>query len=429
MRVLYSRPARDSYPRARCLDGGCTQLEALTSGCVDVVRRDELATRLSHALENRRPLIVKVGFDPTAPDLHLGHTVLIRKMKQFQEFGHRVVFVIGDFTALIGDPTGRSKTRPPLTRDEIARNADTYTAQVFKLLDPARTELRPNSEWLSALGAAGLIKLAARYNVAQMLERREFRQRFETGQPIAIHEFLYPLAQAYDSVALAADVELGGTDQLFNLNVGRDIMPGYGLAPQIVMTVPLLEGLDGVEKMSKSLGNYVGVTDAPNEMFGKLMSISDTLMWRYYLLLTSLGEAGVAELRSRVEEGQMHPKQAKMNLARQMVAEFHGEAAAERAATEFERVHRERDLPSELREVTIAFGGEPARALGRVLVDAGLAASTSDAGRKIQQGGVRVNGERVIDARARVSRSDLPLVLQTGRHAVRLIASGDVPTP
>ncbi len=406
-----------------------TQLEALTSGCVDVVRRDELATRLSHALENRRPLIVKVGFDPTAPDLHLGHTVLIRKMKQFQEFGHRVVFVIGDFTALIGDPTGRSKTRPPLTRDEIARNADTYTAQVFKLLDPARTELRPNSEWLSALGAAGLIKLAARYNVAQMLERREFRQRFQTGQPIAIHEFLYPLAQAYDSVALAADVELGGTDQLFNLNVGRDIMPGYGLAPQIVMTVPLLEGLDGVEKMSKSLGNYVGVTDAPNEMFGKLMSISDTLMWRYYLLLTSLGEAGVAELRSRVEEGQMHPKQAKMNLARQMVAEFHGEAAAERAAAEFERVHRERDLPSELREVTIAFGGEPARALGRVLVDAGLAASTSDAGRKIQQGGVRVNGERVIDARARVSRSDLPLVLQTGRHAVRLIASGDVPTP
>ena len=406
-----------------------TQLEALTSGCVDVVRRDELATRLSHALENRRPLIVKVGFDPTAPDLHLGHTVLIRKMKQFQEFGHRVVFVIGDFTALIGDPTGRSRTRPPLTRDEIARNADTYTAQVFKLLDPARTELRPNSEWLSALGAAGLIKLAARYNVAQMLERREFRQRFQTGQPIAIHEFLYPLAQAYDSVALAADVELGGTDQLFNLNVGRDIMPGYGLAPQIVMTVPLLEGLDGVEKMSKSLGNYVGVTDAPNEMFGKLMSISDTLMWRYYLLLTSLGEAGVAELRSRVEEGQMHPKQAKMNLARQMVAEFHGEAAAERAAAEFERVHRERDLPSELREVTIAFGGEPARALGRVLVDAGLAASTSDAGRKIQQGGVRVNGERVIDARARVSRSDLPLVLQTGRHAVRLIASGDVPTP
>jgi tyrosyl-tRNA synthetase len=406
-----------------------TQLETLTSGCVDVVRRDELATRLSHALENRRPLIVKVGFDPTAPDLHLGHTVLIRKMKQFQEFGHRVVFVIGDFTALIGDPTGRSKTRPPLTRDEIARNADTYTAQVFKLLDPARTELRPNSEWLSALGAAGLIKLAARYNVAQMLERREFRQRFETGQPIAIHEFLYPLAQAYDSVALAADVELGGTDQLFNLNVGRDIMPGYGLAPQIVMTVPLLEGLDGVDKMSKSLGNYVGVTDAPNEMFGKLMSISDTLMWRYYLLLTSLGDAGVAELRSGVEEGQMHPKQAKMNLARQMVAEFHGEAAAERAATEFERVHRERDLPSELREVTIAFGGEPARALGRVLVDAGLAASTSDAGRKIQQGGVRVNGERVIDARARVSRSDLPLVLQTGRHAVRLIASGDVPTP
>ncbi len=403
------------------------QLEVLTSGCVDVVRRDELATRLSRALETGRPLTVKVGFDPTAPDLHLGHTVLIRKMRQFQEFGHRVVFVIGDFTAMIGDPTGRSKTRPPLTREEIARNADTYTAQVFKLLDPQRTELRPNSEWLSPLGAAGLIRLAARYNVAQMLERREFRQRFEAGHPIAVHEFLYPLAQAYDSVALEADVELGGTDQLFNLNVGRDIMPAYGLAPQIVMTTPLLEGLDGVEKMSKSLGNYVGVTDAPNEMFGKLMSISDPLMWRYYSLLTSLGHEGVAELRSRVDEGRTHPKQAKVNLASQIVSEFHGEAAAERAVAEFERVHRERDLPSELRDVTVGFEGEPARALARVLVDAGLAASTSDAGRKIKQGGVRVNGERVTDARARLSPSDLPLVLQTGRHAVRLIASAELP--
>jgi tyrosyl-tRNA synthetase len=405
-----------------------TQVDALTSGCVDVVRRDELAARLSRAVESGRPLIVKVGFDPTAPDLHLGHTVLIRKMKQFQDFGHRVVFVIGDFTAMIGDPTGRSKTRPPLTPEEIGRNADTYTAQVFRLLDPARTELRPNSEWLSPLGAAGLIKLAARYNVAQMLERREFRQRFETGQPIAIHEFLYPLAQAYDSVALGADVELGGTDQLFNLNVGRDIMRSYGLAPQIVMTTPLLEGLDGVEKMSKSLGNYVGVTDAPNEMFGKLMSISDRLMWRYYALLTPLGEGGATDLRSRVDRGQAHPKEAKADLARQIVSELHGHAAAARAAAEFDRVHGQRHLPSDLRDVTMVFDGESDRALARVLVDAGLAASTSDAGRRIQQGGVRVNGERVTDARARVSLSDLPLVLQTGRHAVRLIAPDGLPS-
>ncbi len=284
------------------------QLALLTHGCPDVVRREELALRLAQAAAARRPLVVKVGFDPTAPDLHLGHTVLIRKMKHFQDLGHRVVFVVGDFTAMIGDPTGRSKTRPPLTPEEIARNAETYAAQAFKLLDPARTELRPNSEWLLPLGAGGLIKLAARYNVAQMLERREFRQRFEAGQPIGVHEFLYPLAQAYDSVALHADVELGGTDQLFNLNVGRDVMRGYGQQPQIVMTTPLLEGLDGVEKMSKSLGNYVGVTEGPNEMFGKLMSISDPLMWRYYELLTDAGEAGAAELRGACRTRRAAPK-------------------------------------------------------------------------------------------------------------------------
>ena len=399
-----------------------TQVESLASGCVDVVRRDELSARVSRALETGTPLTVKVGFDPTAPDLHLGHTVLIRKMKQFQDFGHRVVFVVGDFTAMIGDPTGRSKTRPPLTPEEIARNADTYTAQVFKILNPARTELRPNSEWLSPLGAAGLIKLAARYNVAQMLERREFRQRFEAGQPIAVHEFLYPLAQAYDSVALAADVELGGTDQLFNLNVGRDIMPRYGLEPQIVMTTPLLEGLDGEEKMSKSLGNYVGVTEAAQQMFGKLMSISDVLMWRYYQLLTDLGQAGVAELRGRVDRGELHPKAAKLDLARQIVAEYHSPDAAGRALEEFERVHARRDLPSELADVQVAFGSDTSRPLGRILVESGLAVSASDASRKIEQGGVRMNGERVTDPRARLTASDLPAVLQVGRRAVRLAA-------
>jgi tyrosyl-tRNA synthetase len=395
------------------------QLALLTQGCVDVVRRDELRDRLATG----RPLVVKVGFDPTAPDLHLGHTVLLRKMKQFQDLGHRVVFVVGDFTAMIGDPTGRSKTRPPLSREEIAQNAETYTAQAFKVLDRARTELRPNSDWLSSLGAGGLITLAARYSVAQMLERREFRQRFEAGQPIAVHEFLYPLAQAYDSVALRADVELGGTDQLFNLNVGRDIMASYGLPPQIVMTTPLVEGLDGVEKMSKSLGNYVGVTDAPTEMFGKLMSISDTLMWRYYAVLTDLGERGVADLRARVEAGELHPKGVKGDLARCIVAELHSPAAADEAAAEFDRVHSRGELPSDLRDVSVEFGSEAARPLARVLVEVGLAASASDAGRRIQQGGVRVNGARVTDVRARLSPRDLPVILQSGRRAVRLVSS------
>ena len=257
------------------------QFDILTTGCVEVVRPDQLRNRLERSIKTARPLTVKVGFDPTAPDLHLGHTVLIRKMKQFQDFGHDVVFVVGDFTAMIGDPSGRSKTRPPLSEAEIAANADTYKAQVFRILDPNRTRLEFNSRWLSPLGAEGLIRLAARYNVAQMLERREFRQRFQGGQPIAIHEFLYPLAQAYDSVVLKADVELGGTDQLFNLNVGRDIMPSYDLEPQVVMTTPLLEGLDGVEKMSKSLGNYVGVTEPAGEKFAQLMSISDDHKWRY----------------------------------------------------------------------------------------------------------------------------------------------------
>jgi tyrosyl-tRNA synthetase len=252
------------------------QLAYLTKGCVDVVRVNDLRSKLEKAATSGVPLTVKVGFDPTAPDLHLGHTVLLRKMKHFQDLGHRVVFLIGDFTGLIGDPTGRSKTRPALTREEIAQNAETYKTQVFKLLDPAKTVVDFNSRWLAALGAEGLVRLAARYNVAQMLERRDFKQRYEAGKPIAVHEFLYPLAQAYDSVFLQADVELGGTDQLFNLNVGRDIMPGYGLEAQVVMTTPLLEGLDGVEKMSKSLGNYVGVNELAGEMFGKLMSIDDS---------------------------------------------------------------------------------------------------------------------------------------------------------
>src|SRR5688572_26456593 len=298
------------------------QLAYLTRGCVDIVRMADLRAKLERSAKTGQPLVVKVGFDPTAPDLHLGHTVLIRKMKHFQDLGHTVIYVVGAFTALIGDPTGRSKTRPPLTREEIDQNAETYKTQIFKILDPAKTKVRINSEWLEALGSAGWVKLAARYNVAQMLERRDFKKRYESGQPIAIHEFLYPLAQAYDSVVLKADVELGGTDQLFNLNVGRDIMPAFDLEPQVVMTTPLLEGLDGVEKMSKSLGNYIGVTDPPLEIFSKAMSISDDLMWKYYTLLTDVSAEDLQARRAAASKGELHPKQAKVDLARMIVGDY-----------------------------------------------------------------------------------------------------------
>jgi tyrosyl-tRNA synthetase len=396
------------------------QLAYLTKGCVDVVRAGELRSKLERAAATGAPLTVKVGFDPTAPDLHLGHTVLLRKMKHFQDLGHRVVFVIGDFTGMIGDPTGRSKTRPPLTTDEIAANAETYKTQVFKILHPDRTVVELNSRWLHALGAEGFIRLAARYNVAQMLERRDFKQRFESGKAIAVHEFLYPLAQAYDSVHLEADVELGGTDQLFNLNVGRDLMPGYGLSPQVVMTTPLLEGLDGVEKMSKSLGNYVGVAEPPEEMFGKLMSISDGLMWRYYLLLTDLAESDIATLRARVEAGELHPKAVKIALAQRITSDFHSEAAGQAAAAAFEaRFSRGEIAVEALPEVDVAM---PAGGLGlpKLVALAGLAESASDATRKIQQGGVKVDRERVSDIKARVTVERQSAILEVGRRAVRV---------
>jgi tyrosyl-tRNA synthetase len=394
------------------------QIAYLTKGCVDVVRLAELRTKLERAEKIGKPLVVKVGFDPTAPDLHLGHTVLIRKMKHFQDLGHTVVYVVGAFTALIGDPTGRSKTRPPLTQDEIAANAETYKTQVFKILDPAKTVVRFNSEWLEPLGSIGWMRLAARYNVAQMLERREFKARYESGKPIAIHEFLYSLAQAYDSVFLEADVELGGTDQLFNLNVGRDIMPSFELEPQVVMTTALLEGLDGVEKMSKSLGNYVGVTDAPSDMFGKLMSISDELMWRYYTLLTDLGPEEVLRRRTAVSSGELHPKQAKVELAKRIVSDFHDAAEAGRAAEEFERRFAKKELPTDAPVIELA-AEEWLAPLDKRLVRCGLAESMSDARRKIQQGGVRLNGRKV-DASwsmdAELERAT-EYVLQVGKHA------------
>ena len=392
------------------------QVAYLTRGCVDVVRVAELRAKVERFEQTGRPLTVKVGFDPTAPDLHLGHTVLIRKMKHFQDLGHTVVYVVGAFTALIGDPTGRSKTRPPLSREEIDRNAETYKTQIFKILDPQKTQVRFNSEWLEPLGSFGWVKLAAKYNVAQMLERRDFRKRYETGQPIAVHEFLYPLAQAYDSVILQADVELGGTDQLFNLNVGRDIMPAYDLEPQIVMTTPLLEGLDGVEKMSKSLGNYVGVTESASEMFGKIMSISDELMWKYYALLTDLRAEQVRERRHAVSSGDLHPKQAKVDLAKLIVTDFHDAAAAGAAAGSFDRQFSKRELPADAVERPMLAGTQ----IEHLLLEAGLAQSGSDATRKVQQGAVRIDGEKFTQTRAPVDRRDA-FLLQVGRRVVRIV--------
>ena len=377
--------------------GAAEQLALLTKGSVDVVTPAELKARV----ESGRPLTVKVGFDPTAPDIHLGHTVLMRKMKHFQDCGHRVVFVIGDFTGMIGDPTGRSRTRPPLSREQIEANAETYKKQAFKILDPQRTEVRFNSEWLSALGSEGWVRLTATYNVARMLERRDFRQRFDSSQPISLHEFLYPLAQAYDSVALKADVELGGTDQLFNLNVGRDIMPAYGLAPQVVMTTPLLEGTDGVEKMSKSLGNTIGVTDSPDAMFAKVLSISDELMWRYYTLLTDLTPDEIASVRAREA-----PLDSKKALARRIVADFHGQAAAGLAAEEWTRVHQQHQLPTDMPETVLELEGhEQEWKPHELLVAIGEAPSNSEAVRLLRQRAVRIDGA-VVDSKAPVRTSE-----------------------
>jgi tyrosyl-tRNA synthetase len=400
------------------------QLAYLTKGCVDVVRAAELRAKLERFAAGGPPLVVKVGFDPTAPDLHLGHTVLIRKMKHFQDLGHRVVYVVGSFTALIGDPTGRSKTRPPLTQEDIDRNAETYKTQIFRILDPAKTEVRFNSEWLEPLGSSGWVHLAARYNVAQMLERRDFKKRYDAGQPIGVHEFLYPLAQAYDSVHLAADVELGGTDQLFNLNVGRDIMPSFGLEPQVVMTTALLEGLDGVEKMSKSLGNYVGVTDPAPEMFGKLMSIGDDLMWRYYDLLTDLSPEAVRAKRAAVDSGALHPKQAKVELASAVVADFHGSAASRLAAVDFERRFARKELDVEaLPELVWSLPDVP-RAWRHLLTELELAKSGGEADQKLRQGAIRLNGVK-IDGPLAIQQALLArggtYVLEVGRRAYRLV--------
>jgi tyrosyl-tRNA synthetase len=368
------------------------QLTELRRGASEILLEEDLARKLKRGT----PLRIKAGFDPTAPDLHLGHTVLINKMAMFQRLGHEVIFLIGDFTGLIGDPTGRNATRPPLTPEEIAANARTYEAQIFKILDRERTRIDFNSRWMNEMGAAGLIRLASRHTVARMLERDDFSKRYKAGQPIAIHEFLYPLVQGYDSVALEADVELGGTDQKFNLLVGRQLQEAYGQEPQVVLTMPLLEGLDGVNKMSKSLGNYIGITEPADEMFGKLMSVSDELMWRYFDLLSSRPTAELGALREQVRTGR-NPRDVKFELAVEIVDRFHGQGAGARARDEFIARFQQGALPEDLPELTV-----PAPATGlplpQLLKAAGLVPSTSEAFRQLKQGAVRVDGQRVEDA-------------------------------
>jgi len=355
-----------------------------------------LETELVERLESGRRLRIKAGFDPTAPDLHLGHTVLINKLRQFQDLGHEVLFLIGDFTGLIGDPTGKNATRPPLTRDEVIENARSYEAQIFKILDPEKTLVMFNSSWMGEMKAADLIQLAAKHTVARMLERDDFHKRYSGGQPIAIHEFLYPLIQGYDSVAMKADVELGGTDQKFNLLVGRELQKAYGQAPQVVLTMPLLEGTDGVNKMSKSLGNYIGIAESPDEMFGKLMSISDTLMWRYLDLLSFESTATLAKWRAEVEQG-LNPRDVKFRLGREIVGRFHGPNAGEAALAGFIARFQQGAVPEDMPEVRIPVppGG---LGLAQILREAGLTASTSEAIRLVRQGGVRVDGEKVADS-------------------------------
>lgn len=360
-----------------------------------------------------RPLRVKAGFDPTAPDLHLGHTVLINKLRHFQELGHHVMFLIGDFTGMIGDPTGRNATRPPLSREQILENAKTYREQVFKILDPEKTEVCFNSTWFEPIGAAGMIKLAALYTVARMLERDDFAKRYASNQPIAIHEFLYPLCQGYDSVAMRADVELGGTDQKFNLLVGRELQKHYGQPPQCILTMPLLEGLDGVNKMSKSYGNYVGINEPPKEIFGKLMSISDDLMWRYYELLSFRSSEEIARFREEIAGGR-NPRDVKVLLAQEIVERFHSRRAAEEALADFDARFRQGAIPEDIEEVAIACGPEGI-GIAQVLKQAGLTGSTSEALRMVEQGGVRLDGEKVSD-RALVLRAGTTVVLQVGKR-------------
>ena len=381
------------------------QLEQIKRGADELLVEAELADKLATG----RPLRVKAGFDPTAPDLHLGHTVLLNKLRHFQDLGHHVMFLIGDFTGLIGDPTAKNATRPPLSREQVLSNAQTYREQVFKILDSEKTEICFNSSWFDALGAAGMIKLAAQHTVARMLERDDFAKRYAGNQPIAIHEFLYPLCQGYDSVAMRADIELGGTDQKFNLLVGRELQKHYGQSPQCILTMPLLEGLDGVNKMSKSLGNYVGIAEPPGEIFGKLMSISDELMWRYFELLSFRSLQAIGQLRAEAGAGR-NPRDIKVTLAKEIVARFHSPAAAEKAHADFEARFQRGMMPESMPELTL-----PAANIASVAKAAGLTASTSEAMRLIESGGVRINGEKVADKQLLLHSGEV-VVIQVGKR-------------
>ncbi len=392
------------------------QAALIERGSVDLISREELVKKLTRSVETGKPMIIKAGFDPTAPDLHLGHTVLLQKLRHFQQLGHQIVFLIGDFTGLIGDPTGKSDTRPPLTREDVERNAETYKEQVFKILDPEKTRVAFNSTWLGELSSYEMIRLASRLTVARMLERDDFKKRFESNRPISIHEFLYPLIQGYDSVALEADVEIGGTDQLFNLLMGRDLQKGRNQEPQVVLTMPLLEGLDGVNKMSKSLGNYIGISESADDIFGKIMSISDDLMFRYYELLSDLSMDEIVRLQEEMKAGAIHPKAVKVRLARELVTRFHDGDAADAAERNFEQVFTKNELPDEIPEKKVEVD-DAAIWLPRLLVQAELVKSTSDGRRMITQNAVSVDGTKVTDINTEIPVRGSAL-LQVGKRRI-----------
>ncbi len=381
------------------------QLEVIKRGATEVILEKELLHKLERSCKENKPLRVKAGFDPTAPDIHLGHTVLLEKMRQFQELGHDVIFLIGDFTGMIGDPSGKSETRKPLTREEVLENARTYREQIFKILDPDRTLIEFNSRWMSSMSADDLIRLASHYTVARMLEREDFKQRFMNQTPVSIHEFLYPLIQGYDSVVLRADVELGGTDQRFNLVVGRELQKEYGQEPQVLVLMPLLEGTDGVKKMSKSLGNYIGITEPPKEMFGKIMSISDECMLRYYELLSHISIEELFELKKGLNEGTIHPKEAKERLAMEIVERYWGKENAIRAREEFDHIFKDKGMPEEIQEIQFHWDGEEIW-VPKLMKLTGLVASTSEAVRLIRQGAVMINEVRVLDPERKIPEGD-----------------------
>ncbi|MBZ4672336.1 MAG: tyrS [Deferribacteraceae bacterium] len=383
------------------------QLKVIKRGTEEIIVEEELVAKLTYSYENNIPLRVKAGFDPTAPDLHLGHTVLIHKMRHFQELGHHVIFLIGDFTGMIGDPTGKNETRKALSKEEVLKNAETYKEQVFKILDPEKTEIAFNSKWMLEMGTTGLIKLASQYTVARMLERDDFAKRYQSNKPISIHEFLYPLVQGYDSVALNSDIELGGTDQKFNLLVGRDLQRNYGQKPQIAITVPILEGLDGVQKMSKSLGNYVGINEPANDMFGKIMSISDELMFRYYLLLSEKSLEDIEKMKNDIASEKLHPMKAKKDLAYEIVRRYHGEDGAKGALTHFETLFSKKEIPDDLVEVSIETGLRVIEIINRL----NFVSSNSEARRLANQGGVTINGEKV---------ADLNTILEAGEYILKV---------